>query len=102
MFFLMPGIFVGLTLIDSRSIAMYIFMGIITLITVFVLSVNYIKSNEKLARFLPHKLLNWHFLPEFMRSLDPYDRLLTGCCTSCGDPEKEGYDDQELKTGNGK
>ena len=70
----MPGIFVGLTLIDS--IVMYVFMGIITVIVVFVVSVNYIKSNEKLVKILPHKLHNWQFLPEPLRSLAPYDRYV--------------------------
>ena len=74
MFFLLPGLFVGLTLIDSQGIAMYTFTGIFAVIITVIICINYIQSNVKLVRFLPKILHDWQFLPEALRSLDPYDR----------------------------
>merc|ERR1719278_710312 len=79
MFFLMPGLFVGLTFIDSKGIAMYTFLAISTVILIIIGTINYLQSHEKFNKSLPSKLRNWEFLPEPMRSLAPYDRLLTSC-----------------------
>jgi len=90
MFFLLPGIFVGLTFIDSKGIAMYTFLAISAVSILFIVIINYWQSHETLHKSLPKKLKNWDFLPEPMRSLAPYDRILTGyaCCKKCtGDQE---------------
>ena len=79
MFFLMPGLFVGLTFIDSTGIAMYTFLAISGVIIIIIGMINYLQSHEKFHRCLPSILMNWEFLPQPMRSLAPYDRLLTGC-----------------------
>ena len=79
MFFLMPGLFVGLTFIDSKGIAMYTFLAVSAVILIIIGTINYLQSHEKFNKSLPSKLRNWEFLPEPMRSLAPYDRLLTSC-----------------------
>ena len=79
MFFLMPGLFVGLTFVDSTGIAMYTCLAISGVMIVIIGMINYLQSHEKFHRCLPSKLINWEFLPQPMRSLAPYDRLLTGC-----------------------
>ena len=76
MFFILPEIFVGLTFIDSKGIAMYTFLAISAFITIIVVLINHMQNHEKLQRFLPTKLQTWDFLPEPMRSLDPYDRYV--------------------------
>lgn len=74
MFFLMPGVFIGLALIDGRGIAMYSFLAITGTLLALILIINFMQRNEKLSQLLPDFLLNWNFLPEALRSLDPYDR----------------------------
>ena len=79
MFFILPGLFVALTFIDSKGIAMYTFLVISAAILIIIGMINYLQSHEKFQKSLPSKLRNWEILPEPMRSLAPYDRLLTGC-----------------------
>merc|ERR1711860_197671 len=65
LFFVMPGIFVALTFIDSK---------------------------ECLKQKLPEFLHTFEFLPKPLRSLEPYDKILTSltCCKKCSaDPEGE-------------
>ena len=76
MFFILPEVFVGLTFIDSKGIAMYTFLAISAFITIIVVTINHMQNHEKLHQFLPIKLQTWDFLPEPMRSLDPYDRYV--------------------------
>ena len=75
----MPGLFVGLMFVDSTGIAMYTFLAISGVIILIIGMINYLQSHEKFHRILPSKLINWEFLPQPMRSLAPYDRLLTSC-----------------------
>ena len=72
MFFLLPGIFVGLTFIDENGIAMYTFLGIMALVISSVMLLNFLQS--KMQSKLPPFLQTWDFLPEPLRSLEPYDR----------------------------
>merc|ERR1719219_1688494 len=73
----------------TAAIVICTFLAIIILL-VSVLLLNYLQSNHKYL--LPEKLQNWHFLPEPLRSLQPYKRFLRRfeCCKMClGDPEDE-------------
>ena len=72
MFFLLPGICVGLTRI--HDIAMYTFLVLVVLVIIAVALLNYLQSHERFSKRLPEKLQNWEFLPEPLRSLEPYDR----------------------------
>ena len=85
MFFVLPGIFVGLTFIDSRGIAMYTFLAIVAFLAILGGALNVVQSKESLKKRLPEELQTWEFLPKPMRSLEPYDRLLTSlpCCRTC-------------------
>ena len=93
MFFLLPGIFVALTLVDSQGIAMYTFLGLIIFITILVATLKFLQSKESLKKYLPEKLHTFEFLPKFLRSLEPYDQILTGwsCGQKCtaADPEAQ-------------
>ena len=74
MFFVMPGVFVALTLIDSTGIVMNIFLGIFAVVLAVIGTINFMQSNATLQKFLPKILLNWDFMPKPLRSLEPYDR----------------------------
>jgi sodium-dependent phosphate cotransporter len=54
------------------------------LIILFVLIVNFIKTKK--PEILPNLLKTWDFLPEPLRSLKPYDRIIFKylfCCKCC-------------------
>ena len=92
MFFVMPGIFVALTFIDSKGIAMYTFLGIAIFLAILVALLKFIQSKESLKQKLPEFLHTFEFLPKPLRSLEPYDKILTSltCCKKCSaDPEGE-------------
>ena len=74
MFFVLPGLFVGLTFIDKDGIAMYSFLGFMVFTILAVVFLNFLQSNERLKTKLPVRIQNWYFLPECLRSLEPYDR----------------------------
>merc|ERR1711971_1156181 len=100
MFFVMPGFFVLLTMIDSKGITMYTFMLIIFVIITGSMTINWMQSNTKpVNELLPEKLRNWDFLPEPLKSFEPYDRLLTGCscCPTADDLEAQKIDEVELQ-----
>ena len=85
MFFVLPGIFVGLTFIDSNDIVLYTFLGIMAFIGILVAALNFAHSKKSLKKRLPEKLQTWEFLPIGLRSLQPYDRMVTSlpCCRRC-------------------
>ena len=92
MFFVLPGVFVGLTFIDSQGIAMYTFLAIVAILAILGGALNVAQSKEALRKRLPEELQTWEFLPKPLRSLEPYDRILTSlpCCRSCAaDPDVE-------------
>ena len=92
LFFVMPGIFVALTFIDSKGIAMYTFLGIAIFLAILVALLKFIQSKESLKQKLPEFLHTFEFLPKPLRSLEPYDKILTSltCCKKCSaDPEGE-------------
>merc|ERR1711983_249657 len=91
MFFVLPGVFVALTLVDSSGIVMYTFLGIFTAVLAVIGTINFMQSREKLQNCLPKFLRNWDFMPKPLRSLEPYDRCLTSlpCCRKCASPPEE-------------
>jgi len=76
MFMIVPAIFVGLSII-STVLCVIVFLMIVATV-IFVAVVNYMQDNKKDS--LPASLQSWEFLPVWMRSLEPYDRLICGCC----------------------
>ena len=80
-FFLIPLIIMGLS-IASMPLAVTVIV-IAILIGLFVLIVNVLQARK--PDILPEKLKNWEFLPLWMRSLEPMDRILCApmsklCC----------------------
>ncbi|XP_071824883.1 sodium-dependent phosphate transport protein 2A-like isoform X2 [Apostichopus japonicus] len=73
MFFFLPGIVFGLSLISIWCLAAVGLPAIA--IFIFVIIVNILQTKK--PHWLPKKLLNWDFLPKFMHSLAPLDRIIT-------------------------
>jgi len=80
MFLLLPGFIMAISLNDIA----FMVIGIPFLVLlVFVVTVNIMQ--RKCSKFLPEFLRSWNFLPQFMHSLEPYDKVITGwrCCKKC-------------------
>merc|ERR1711998_245702 len=80
-FFIIPAIFMGLSL-ASTPLSVVVAL-IVVLIAAFVLTVNTLQARK--PDVLPAMLKNWDFLPKCMTSLEPMDRILCGpldklCC----------------------
>ena len=94
MFFIIPGIFVSLTLIDSRGIAMYTFLGIVVFMAIIIGLLKFMQGKESLKQYLPQSLRTFEFLPKPLRSLEPYDKILTTlpCFKKCSDSNAEDFE----------
>lgn len=53
----------------------------ILVLLLFIIIVNVLQT--KMPRILPRILKNWNFLPLFLRSLEPYDRILRKTICRC-------------------
>ena len=65
-----------MAIIDKSGILSYLILGIMSILLLFVITINYLQQNADLRHYLPNVLKNWNFLPEFLRSLDPYSRYV--------------------------
>ena len=70
-FLVLPGIFVGLSI--AGPVAFFVFFIPALLFGLFVIVVNYMQERKK--EYLPIMLHTWEFLPLYMRSLEPIDRV---------------------------
>uniref|UniRef100_H2ZYR8 Solute carrier family 34 member 3 n=1 Tax=Latimeria chalumnae TaxID=7897 RepID=H2ZYR8_LATCH len=78
-FFLIPGAILGLSM--AGWIALAVVGGPILVLFLFVIVINIFQ--KKLPSYLPRFLRTWNFLPMWMHSLKPWDRLFSACCTNC-------------------
>ncbi|GAA6235259.1 sodium-dependent phosphate transport protein 2A-like isoform X1 [Lates japonicus] len=85
-FLLLPSLVLGLSLAGWRVMAGVgaPFLGV----TVFIAMVNVLQSRS--PRHLPAKLQSWDFLPQWMHSLKPLDRMITKATVCCGSACQEG------------
>ncbi|KAK5614662.1 hypothetical protein CRENBAI_006252, partial [Crenichthys baileyi] len=94
-FLLLPSLVLGLSLAGCRVMAGVggPFLGV----TIFIAAVNMMQAHS--PRYLPTKLQTWDFLPKWMHSLKPLDRLITKatvCCSfSCEAGQNEEQGDEE-------
>ncbi|XP_029298099.1 sodium-dependent phosphate transport protein 2A [Cottoperca gobio] len=90
-FVLLPSLVLGLSLAGWRVMAA---VGAPFLcLTTFITMVNVMQARS--PRHLPTKLQSWDFLPQWMRSLKPLDRLITKATVCCGGSAAEGQGDEE-------
>ncbi|XP_070693298.1 sodium-dependent phosphate transport protein 2A-like isoform X2 [Pempheris klunzingeri] len=61
--------------------------------TIFIAMVNVMQARS--PRHLPSKLQNWEFLPQWMHSLKPLDRLITKATVCCSLTSEEGQRDRQ-------
>lgn len=79
LFLVLPGLVFGLS---SAGKIPFITVGSIVLsVATFVVIVKILQ--RKRPNWLPEILRTWDFLPEFMRSLKPYDRIFMACSPLC-------------------
>tara|TARA_B100000927_G_scaffold270520_1_gene246746 strand:+ start:7203 stop:9089 length:1887 start_codon:yes stop_codon:yes gene_type:complete len=71
MFLLLPGIFVGLSLAGLVPLLTVTFIGVAIGIIITIINV----MQKHFTNKLPVILQTWKFLPLWMRSLEPYDRI---------------------------
>ncbi|XP_071761957.1 sodium-dependent phosphate transport protein 2A-like [Centroberyx gerrardi] len=85
-FLLLPSLVLGLSLAGWRVMVGFgaPFLGV----TVFIALVNVMQAHS--PRRLPTTLQSWDFLPPWMRSLKPLDRLITKATVCCGPGRAEG------------
>ena len=95
MFFLIPGLVFALS--TAGFIPFAVVLSTITLILILVIILNVLQNrcHDK----LPAVLRNWNFLPEYLHSLAPYDRLIQKlisitkrCCPCCCTDKKPEND----------
>lgn len=87
MFFLLPLVVFSLSLLGP--LAFYFVAGPVGLCLVFVLLLNFLQG--QCMNHLPDRFRTWNFLPVWLRSLEPYDRIVDQmvrffartCCASC-------------------
>ncbi|CAG7833929.1 unnamed protein product [Allacma fusca] len=78
MFLVLPAIIMGLSFAGTAYVIT--FASILLFVIIFVLSINFLR--KKNPECLPQPLHSWKWLPRPLRSLDPYDELLSSlaCC----------------------
>ncbi|XP_078688076.1 sodium-dependent phosphate transport protein 2B-like [Branchiostoma floridae x Branchiostoma belcheri] len=89
MFFLLPAAIFGLSVAGWEAL-----VGVGVPLLAFALVVVVINVLQtKRPDWLPKKLRTWDFLPLPLHSLEPYDRIFTGCCKRKG-AEREGNEER--------
>ncbi|XP_047441255.1 sodium-dependent phosphate transport protein 2A [Mugil cephalus] len=90
-FLLLPSLVLGLSLAGWHVMAGVgaPFLGV----TAFIAMVNVMQARS--PRHLPAMLRNWDFLPRWMRSLKPLDRLITNVTVCCSFTREEGQEEEE-------
>ncbi|XP_043192387.1 sodium-dependent phosphate transport protein 2B-like isoform X2 [Amphibalanus amphitrite] len=79
MFLLLPLVVFGLSL--AGAVVLYV---VLALVAVLALAVGLLNLLQRRApRLLPDALRTWEFLPEPLRSLAPYDRLVSALTARC-------------------
>ncbi|XP_003226172.2 sodium-dependent phosphate transport protein 2B [Anolis carolinensis] len=79
-FFLIPLAVFGLSVAGWQ----YLVGVAIPILTVLVAVVIINVLQRKKPQLLPHRLQNWGFLPKWMRSLEPWDNVVTSVSSTCG------------------
>jgi len=91
MFFIFPLTLFGLSM--AGTIPLYIAVTLIISTIIFSVVVNNLQDSA--PRYLPAFLQNWNFLPLFLHSFEPWDRVIMGAVGCCC--RRKGWDDAELK-----
>merc|ERR1711998_416315 len=101
-FFIIPAIIMGISIASDAAAIVVIVIGV--LIGAFVGAVNWLQARH--PEKLPEKLRTWAWLPEPLRSLEPYDKYIFGpagkklgvMCTACKACQQEENTETEPKS----
>lgn len=102
--YLISVFFVFPTIVVALSVpGWYVLFGVALPFVIILIAVIVINTMQNNCRdSLPKVLRTWDFLPLWLRSLEPYDRLfrkLCGCCKTCRvEPEDETKSKHEADT----
>ena len=91
MFFIFPLTLFGLSM--AGPIPLYIAVTLIISTIIFSVVVNNLQNSA--PRYLPTFLQNWNFLPLFLHSFEPWDRVIMGAVGCCC--RRKGWEDADLK-----
>ncbi|XP_023222218.1 sodium-dependent phosphate transport protein 2B-like [Centruroides sculpturatus] len=89
MFFVLPASIFALSL--AGTTIFMIIIGIVLVLLTIIIIINVLQCKK--PSLLPEFLKDWNWLPEFMHSLDPLDRLIIRifgvckCCQCCLQPQ---------------
>jgi len=81
----------GVWSVPCRHLCLHCIAVPIALLIIFIIVVNILQS--KRPGVLPHKLQSWEWIPIWLRSLEPYDKIIGKAygAISCGKGEKPSY-----------
>eukprot|EP00093_Oithona_nana_P003078 03078.XXX_87144_86775_1 [CDS] Oithona nana genome sequencing. len=90
MYLIFPLFFIALSMIDPKGILTAVVVSLGVLMFTSYMIISFMRSRSNLRRLLPSFLLNWDFVPLWMRSLAPYDEYFKRnvCCRTL-EPENE-------------
>lgn len=91
-FILIPALVLGLSLAEPNGYALIGVLVPIVIVTVVAAIINLMQN--KWPKVLPESMRTWNWLPLWMHSLEPIDRVITKTCKCCVPSIKQ--DDEEL------
>jgi len=99
-FFLIPLILLGLSL--AHFWALMSVLILVLVLVIFVIIINVLQNRK--PKWLPHSMRTWEFLPIWLRSLQPYDRVMTKyllfCCRKKKNEDVESISSISQEYGN--
>lgn len=78
-FLILPAVVFGLSM--AGRIPFIVVGSIFVVIVAFIVVLNILQ--RKKSNWLPEMLRTWNFLPKFLRSLEPYDKIFLACSPIC-------------------
>lgn len=104
-------IFIAILHYFEKTIQLVVFLQRDVFFTVFILLISFIGSvvvinvmQQSIPNHLPTVLRTWKFLPEFLRSLKPYDKLISkylcfmNCCKKLRTSDQENNEKYDFAT----
>ena len=76
MYLIFPLSFIALSMIDPKGILTAVVVSLGVLMFTSYMIISFMRSRSNLRKLLPSFLLNWDFVPLWMRSLAPYDEYV--------------------------
>ena len=76
MYFIFPLSFIAMSMIEPKGILTAVVTSLMVFMFACYMLVSFMRSRGSLRRMLPSFLMNWDFVPIWMRSLAPYDEYV--------------------------